>query len=264
MAPGALARTPQAILLALYLGAFAVAEASARLGAPQLAAVLDAAIAIIALNQATASSDRGGPLLLGLALVAASRLLTLATLVVDVSELGRILLVSGPILLGTFLAARRTGWSRQRLGISFDAEVALVAILALGIGLVAGFITYAIFEPLPPIVDLDLRRAALPGVVLVVSAGIVEELLFRGLLQVAASELLGARVGTLFIAVLWTLAAVAPWSQTGLVAGFAIALGLAALTSQARSVIPAMAAHAGLVVSALLIAPFLQPGGPLS
>ena len=172
--------------------------------------------------------------------------------------------MAGMILLGTFVAARRTGWSRQRLGISFDAEVALVAILALGIGLVAGFITYAIFEPLPPIVDLDLRRAVLPGVVLVVSAGIVEELLFRGLLQVAASELLGARVGTVFIAVLWTLAAVAPWSQTGLVAGFAIALGLAALTSQARSVIPAMAAHAGLVVSALLIAPFLQPGGPLS
>jgi membrane protease YdiL (CAAX protease family) len=247
----------------LYVAGMALAEVATRTGNLGLGLTVYAITLIVGLNQAATTAGPERALLLAVAVVLLERLLSLTVPFVAVGPVYWNVLVAVPTLVGIALVARLVRYSRQDLGLVVDRWVALLSLALVPPGLALGLVYYWIVRPLP-LVDGSGVADVLPAVaVLALTTGLIEEMLFRGLVQRAASSRLGPPLGILYVGVLYTLLAAVPWSVGGIALVFAIALCLAALTSSAGSVVPAAAYHASLNVG-LLLAAFVRPGGIFS
>jgi uncharacterized protein len=248
------ASSRQAWAPALYLVGIAGADAAARASDPWLGLSLYAVILVAGLNQAAASSRPVRILLLAVALVSVERLLGLTEPLVTLGRSYAYVAVAVPTLVGIALVARLARYSRRDLGLLIDRRVARIS-LALTLPSVAvGFVFSEMVRPVALDGERGIAGVLVSWTVLALTTGLVEELLFRGLLQRAASDCLGPLLGILYVAVLYTLLASVTWNAVGIAVVFTIALALAALTTYTRSVVPAAAAHASLNVGLLLAA----------
>lgn len=250
-----------ALLLAAYGGTLVAGELAARFGSAGAGAAVDAVVLVAALNHGASAREGHRQLVLGFAMVALVRLLAHAATLVSVSDQLRYAAIAVAMLIALWLTVRRAGMGRKELGLVVDMKVGLWSAYAIVPGFAVGFLYYPIVEPFPWIGELDVANLAASVGVLAVATGIVEEAIFRGLLQGAASELIGERLAVLSIAGLSAVLAVVPWSIGALGIGFVVALGLGALTVASRSIVPAAAAHASLNVALFIVAPLLQAGG---
>ena len=91
-----------------------------------------------------------------------------------------IALTGGPLLLGLFLVARRLGVSRSTLGLSLGywPAQALIGVSGACLGLVG----FAVLSPEPPSMD-GWQQILTVSLVLVVFSACTEEAVFRGLIQ---------------------------------------------------------------------------------
>jgi membrane protease YdiL (CAAX protease family) len=76
----------------------------------------------------------------------------------------------------------------------------LIPVLGLGLG----FLEYSILRPQPLLEGLTWANAWWPALLLFVSTGVVEELIFRGVMQKSAVELFGNR-GIVYVSVIFTV-----------------------------------------------------------
>lgn len=233
---------------------------AARAGNAVLGVSLYAVVLVVGLNRAARSPAPGSTLLLAITVVALERPLSLAVPLVtrDLVSSYVILAVITTVAIG--LIARVEGISPRDLGLEADGRVPMLSATLIPVGLVVGLGFYALTKPDPVVGGVSLATI-LPLVLgLAFATGLVEELLFRGLLQRAASQRLGARIGIVYVGLLYALLAAAPWSVVGLALVFATSLGLGALTGRTSSVIPAAAAHASFNVGLLLVGPLVVRG----
>jgi membrane protease YdiL (CAAX protease family) len=244
----------------LYLASIIVAEAATRLGSPVLGAVLYGAILIVGLDQAVVSPRRDRVLLLAVSILSLERLLRLALAPEIVGAAAWAVVAAATTIAAIVIVSRLARFSRPDLGLVADRRVALLAIALFPVGLALGLAWYPIAGPVgigagqDPVDLLELL------VTFAIVTGIVEEVLFRGLLQRAASERLGSMAGIAYVAVLYTVLAASPWGLAGIPFILSAALCLAALTAVTRSVVPAVAAHVGLNLGVLLMAVLLFGG----
>jgi membrane protease YdiL (CAAX protease family) len=237
---------------ALYLLGIAGAEAATRLTSEDLGLLLYVGIVIVGLNQAAVTPVRVRTLLLAVALVGVERLLVFSAPVGALGPSLARIAVSVATVVGIAFVARLARYSRRDLGLFVNGRVAAVS-LALALPSVAlGFLVSDALQPLPLDGDQGVAAALATLTVLAFTTGLVEEALFRGLLQRAASECLGRLPGILYVALLYTLIASALWNAVGIGFVAIVSFGLAALTASTRSVVPAATAHAGLNIGLLL------------
>jgi membrane protease YdiL (CAAX protease family) len=262
LVPGSLppAAEGEALLPRVYLAAIAFAEMATRMSNPGLGAMLFAVALIAGLNQAAATIGPERALLVTLSVVALERLLSVAMPLVPVGEVDRFVLVAMPTLAGIALAARLARYSRHDLGLVIDAQIVRASLFAIPPGLAVGFVYYWMVRPLPLITELTMSDFLAPVVVLALTTGLVEEMLFRGLLLRAASCRLGPLPGTMYAGGLYAILSTTPLSGIGIATVFVTALCLSGLTIKTGSIVPAAVAHASLNVGLLLLAPFLLSG----
>jgi membrane protease YdiL (CAAX protease family) len=242
-----------------YLLAIVAAEGVARGGSVVLAGSIDAVVIVVGLNR-VANAGHGRALLAGLSLIALLRLLSFAASAPPGVDQVRYLGVALAGLLALWLAARLLGLGRRDLGLVGGSTVVAWSVLAIPPGLALGFIDYWLVQPFPWVEKLALPEVLTSVAVLALATGLTEELLFRGLVQRAASDLFGARIAIPVVALLSAILAVTSWSVAGLALGIGAAMYFAILTDTTRSIVPAAAAHASLNVALFLIAPFLDSG----
>jgi membrane protease YdiL (CAAX protease family) len=72
----------------------------------------------------------------------------------------------------------------------------------LGLGL--GYIEYNILSPQPLVKELTWSNAWLPALLIFISTGVVEELIFRGVMQKSAVDLFGTR-GIIYVSVIFAV-----------------------------------------------------------
>jgi LysM repeat protein len=128
----------------------------------------------------------------------------------------------------------------------------LIGVLGLGFG----FIEYLILRPEPLVAELRWDLIWLPILILLVFTGLLEEVIFRGMLQSTATQHLG-RLGVLYVAVLFAVLHLGYRSLLNLLFVFGVAL-LFGLIAQRRGTLLGVSISHGLTnISLYLVFPFL-------
>jgi len=132
--------------------------------------------------------------------------------------------------------------------------------LQIGIGIAAGIaigITeYYILRPQLLVTEFSLGQIWFPAVVLLITTGFVEELIFRGVLQ-RTSEVAMGRLGLVYISAIFAILHVGHLSALDVIFVFGIALFFATLVKRTGSLIGVTLSHGIANILLYLIAPFI-------
>jgi uncharacterized protein len=245
---------------AAYLLAVAAAEVLTSRN-PQLGLIIHAAILLALLVQgAWATDSQRRALLWTLALVPLIRLVSLTLPLGPLPPIYWYVVIGIPLFLGSLLAARALHYSRHDLGLRLSLRSLLLTLVMVPIGLTLGALIYLVAEPRPLARELTLEAVWLPALILLLCTGVLEELIFRGLVQRAAVGLFGPGVGLTYAVIVSMVLYLGYMSWPVLGVAFVIGLLFAALTQRTASLLPAILGHASVNISLFLIAPFVLLG----
>jgi len=215
-----------------YVAALAAAEVLLAAVDPRLGALLYAVLLVLLLRQgARAATVAGQRLYWSLALVPVLRLLSLSLPLGSFSGVWRYAVVAALLLAAEAVAMRAQGLRPADVGLRWRWRELPLQVLVGLLGVPLGLLWYALLRP-TPLAAGPPGAIWLPAVVLLVSTGPPEELLFRGLLQRASGVAIGPWLGPLLITCLWTALRLgsASWPALGLTfvtgGGFALIAGL--------------------------------------
>lgn len=109
-----------------------------------------------------------------------------------------------PLLAAAIAAAKVLGLPRASLGWVRPKSLRLSGLAILS-GLAVGFGERFIIQPRSLVPALTIQAAILPAVLLIISTGVVEETVFRGLIQSTATRWIGTVAGISFTTIGWGL-----------------------------------------------------------
>jgi membrane protease YdiL (CAAX protease family) len=236
-----------------YLLLIALAEAMTVLQSPRTGAVLYFGIMILLYVHVVIQWEQpGDKFLLVLALAPMIRVIGLTILPDFVALIYRLFAASIPLFVVAYLLIRRfdlpwpegslspQGWRLQLLiGLS-GLLIGVIAHLVIGPG--------TIEKPLTG----QMLLFAVP--VLFVSSGLLEELIFRGLIQRMAIDVMGRWPGVIYVAILSSVFLFAHRSPAYLLFGFAVNLFFGWIVSRTQSILGVVLAH-GLTNIVLYLIP---------
>jgi len=242
------ARQPSRSIFVAYLLAIALAE--------YVTTALDARWGLV-LHGALIPDDRRRALLWALAIAPLLRIVSLSLPLGGVPIVYWYAAVSLPVLAAVAATARALEYAPRDLGLVRGASSALVALGCIVVGFALGLVEYRILAPAPLAGSPSLADVWVPAAILAVSTGFEEELVFRGLLQRAATEALGPVSGVAYATAVFATLHIGYLSVTDLAFVFVVGLLLGVLARRTRSLLAPTLLHAGINVSLFLVAPFL-------
>jgi membrane protease YdiL (CAAX protease family) len=241
-----------------YLTFVGVAELLIVAGDIRASLLIQVMLLLILIVHGTGAGDRRRALLWALALVPVMRIMGLSLPLAGLPVLYWHAIVGAPLLVAAIIAARALGYSPANLGMTPRlSPLSLASQLAmLPIGFALGVAGYLLLEPRPLTGGLTLEDVWLPALILT-TAVLTEELVFRGVLQRAALRLLGP-LGLVYVAALFATVQVGYRSEPPVAFAFAVGLLFGVLAHRTGSLLGVMLARASLTVSLLLVAPHLD------
>ena len=243
-----------------YLLALAIAETLNTLSAPRAGLILHGLVLVALLLQASLSfTKRENRFLIILALVPLIRLLSLALPLYYFPPIYWFAVVGVPLSIATFLGARFTGLKGNMIGLRLPWREIPIQLLIGVMGLGFGLIEYLILRPDPLVAELRWDSIWLPILILLVFTGLLEEVIFRGMLQSTATQHLG-RVGVLYVAVLFAVLHFGYHSLLNVLFVFAVALLFGMVAQRSGTLVGVSISHGLTNVSLYLVFPFLFAG----
>ena len=100
----------------------------------------------------------------------------------------------------------------------------------------------------------------MPALILLVGTGVVEELIFRGILQYTADEVYGSWRGIVFVSVLFAVLHIGHLSVLDVVFVFFVALYFGAAVRWTRSLIGVSIAHGLTNIMLFIVLPLVMAG----
>ena len=156
---------------------------------------------IALMGKAVMVDDASDGLYLALSVLPLVRILAITMPFWMTGQAGQFAMVNLPLIVATVVAARYLGLTRQQMGLT--ARRWKVQAVVIASGLAIGGLERLIIQPAAMAPDLSLASIAWPVLSLVLFTGFSEELLFRGVLQSAATRILGPRAGIVLIAAMF-------------------------------------------------------------
>ena len=251
------------IVATAYLAALGVAEVLTTLIAPLVGMILHGLIFSALLTQAAFSIGKPGyRFLVVLALAPLMRLLSLALPLNQYPPIYRYLVIGIPLFLAVYLAGRATGLHGKSIGLRLSWR-SLPLQLLIGItGILLGYIEYLILHPEPLVVEPRWALIWLPVIFLLIFTGLLEEIIFRGMMQTSSLQYLG-RWGILYVAILYAILHLGYWSLLNFLFVFAVAIAFGIIVRKTGSIVGVSLSHGLTNVSLYLIFPFIL-AGPLT
>jgi membrane protease YdiL (CAAX protease family) len=225
-----------------YLVAMAVAEVLTALIEPRVGLVLHGVLlTTLLINTALVWRHPGHTLLLSLAFAPLIRLLSLSMPLAGFPRVYWYFIISVPLFAATLVGLRTLGFSMQEVGLTAKA-LPLQAMVGLT-GLTLGYVEYHILRPSPLAQGLAWGELWLPGLILLLSTGFVEELVFRGMMQQAVTKALGVVWGVTYVAALFAVLHVGHLSLLDVAFVFVVALFFGAVKAHTGSIVGVTLAH---------------------
>jgi membrane protease YdiL (CAAX protease family) len=194
-------------------------------------------------------------LLLSLTLAPLNRIFSLCLPLTPFPVIYWYLIISVPLFVAIRMVIKTLKLSPRSIGLSWGSHLWLQLFVTLtGLGL--GYVEYLILAPKPLIQELTLQQFVIPSLILLVSTGFLEELLFRGVMQPAAVETLARRGGILYIALLFTILHIGYQSVADLMFVFIVGLYFGWVVDKTNSLLGVTLAHGLVNIFLFLIFPF--------
>ncbi|MFN2266540.1 MAG: LysM peptidoglycan-binding domain-containing protein [Anaerolineales bacterium] len=236
-----------------YLLALVVAEVLTTFASPLVGIILYGLVLLALLVHSTIGAQKGiHNFLLVLSTFPLIRLLVLTNPFSNIPPIYWYLLLG--ILLGVaaYITARLTGLAGSTIGLRVTkSELPLQLLIGLG-GLAVGFIGYLILRPEPLTARFNGWQAAL----LLIYSGLLIEIIFRGMLQTSAVQVLG-RLGILYAVLVSVLLYVGYRSLPGLLFILLLSLAFAFIAARTRCLVGVSLSHGLANISFFLLFPLL-------
>ncbi|MCS7283790.1 MAG: CPBP family intramembrane glutamic endopeptidase [Anaerolineae bacterium] len=165
------------------------------------------------------------------------------------------LLVSVPLFGAVFVTQRfllRVSW--DRVGLHSKGLLPQIGVSLLGVPL--GMLEYWILRPAPLVSGQREEEFLIAALILLVSTGFLEELIFRGILQHVATEMMG-RWGIVYISLVFAVLHIGYRSVGDFFFVLGVALVFGWYVHRTRSIVGVSLAHGLINIWLFLIAPFL-------
>lgn len=240
-----------------YLVALAIAETLNTLFAPQAGVILHGLVLLALLLHASLSiRKREHRFLVVLALVPLIRLLNLTLPLNYFPPVYWYAVVGAPLSIAAFMGARFSGLKGNMIGLRLSWRTIPIELLIGVLGFGIGFIEYLILRPEPLVAELRWDLIWLPILILLVFTGLLEEVIFRGMLQSTAIRHLG-QLGVLYVAVLFAVLHFGYRSPLNLLFVFGVALLFGLIVQRRGTLLGVSFSHGLTNVSLYLVFPFL-------
>jgi membrane protease YdiL (CAAX protease family) len=193
--------------------------------------------------------------ILGLSLVPLIRIISLSLPLTDLPQIYWYPLIYAPLLAATVVVMWVVGLKPRDVGLAIH-NIPLQIVVAVVTGAAFGIIEYLILRPEPLVVSLTFEQVWLPAVILLLTTGFVEELIFRGVLQELAESAMGMW-GLIYVSLIFAILHVGFFSFLDVVFIVFIALFYAVVRKKTGSLLGVILSH-GITNSVLfLVAPFV-------
>lgn len=248
------------VYAAIYLAAIAAAEFVSALVNPLWGVVAHIAILGGLLAEATyRRCPQQRAFFLSLTLAPLIRVVSLSLPLGYVPQRWWYALASIPLFAAAFVLIRTIPLTHRQIALQLPSRrhwpaVALVA----ASGVVLGFIQYLLLRPAPLIGSLAPGAVALTAVILLLGTGVLEELLFRGILQATAIEALGTWPGIIYVSTLFGALNIGHRSLVGVAFAIGVALYFSAVVRWTRTLVGVSLAHGLTNILLFIVVPLWQ------
>ena len=213
---------------------------------------------VVFIIQAALTPDRAQRnLFMVLCLAPLIRILSLSMPLAPIPQIYWYLLIYGPLLAATVIVMLNTGLGPRDVGL-VSKGWPLQVVLGILIGLGLGVLEYVILRPVPLATSFTLLGVLAPAVILMITTGFVEELIFRGVMQTLSDRVMGLW-SVLYVSLIFAVLHIGhySWLDVGFV--FLVALLFTAVVKKSGSLLGVTLAH-GIANSILYcVMPFILP-----
>ena len=192
---------------------------------------------------------------ISLLLIPLIRILSLALPLAAWSQATWYAAVSIPLFVTMFILTRRFAFTRIDLALGDFNPWHQFAIALVGIPL--GLTEYLILTPAPLIPTLTWELAWFPALILMVSTGFLEELLFRGLLQKTSLTLFSPTISLLFVSTLFAVLHIGYASLADVAFVFSAGLLFGIIVYRTNSLLGVTIAHGLTNIGLFIFWPFV-------
>jgi len=182
------------------------------------------------------------------------RIMSLSIPVIELKPIYWLLIMAIPIIVAIGIVMQSQNLSRDMVGLNFRKLPWQLIVGITGLGF--GFVEYLIFHPTPLIPDLNPLNILFASSIVILSTGLLEELVFRGIIQRNAENVIGKSWGIIFTSVLYTGFNISWNSSIDLIFIFAVSLCYGYVFQKTRSVLGVSISHGICNVLLFIILPF--------
>jgi membrane protease YdiL (CAAX protease family) len=255
--PTLISRNQLITWIAIYFIAITTAETLTILLDTVIFGLVFYGLVLVALMMFSAAfaGHREQRIFLTLAFAPLIRLISMSVPMDGVPVMYRYTLVGAPIFISIFLVAIYAGFKREEMGLTLKNLPVQLLIAPMGIAL--GYIEYLILRPKPLVSEFSINSLLVPAIILLVFTGLLEELVFRGMMQRAFMTELGTWGGLFFVASVFAVLHFGYLSVLDVIFVFSVAVIFGIITLYSGSVLGVTIAHGLTNLTLFLIFPFL-------
>jgi membrane protease YdiL (CAAX protease family) len=246
------------IMAVVYVFALILAEVTVTYVNKETGLVIEALILLALLvNSSFNVSYNYGVMLRSMMALPMIRIIGLSIPLMQIQPLYWFPIIAVPLFAAVYTIMKNQGLTRQHIGFVWGNKKVQFLIALTGIFL--GTIEYIILQPKPLIAVLDPINLITASIILIISTGLAEELLFRGIIQKNAENVFGIFLGLLYTSILFTALHIGWNNLYDLIFVFSVAMFYGYAFQKTRSIVGVTLSH-GISNSFLfLIVPFYAP-----
>ncbi len=202
------------------------------------------------------TNNRSSNLLLGLSMIPLIRIISISLPLINIPQVLWYPLIYAPLLAAAIVVMHVTGLKASDIGFIWKRiylQIPIGIIVGLGIGLWE----YIILRPKPLPSAFSLESVWLPALMLFLTTGLVEEIIFRGVLQKLAIPLLGSFWSMLFLSIIFAVLHFGFYSSMDVLLVFMVAMVFAIAVKTTGSIWGVFFAHGTANVILFTVAPFI-------